>query len=144
MANLKLTPAEMNIVNYHRNTIKSGKVGTDEKGRPVTVYSTGIIIPEGPNKGKFVSVPGYVKGTTKWNEDQLYNIWKDDIQSGKWPIYNSSKELNKRSVEIHQIMDDEEQQAIKSRNAAAPKRQLLNNVETPSLNWETPSWLNRE
>lgn len=135
MAKLNLTPAEMNIVKYHRDTIKSGKVGTDEEGRPITVFSTGIIIPEGPMKGKFVSVPGYVKGTTKWNEDQLYEIWKKDIQAGKWPIYESSKELNKRSQEIHTIMDDEAPQALESRAKALPprmqSRQLLKDLESP-------------
>lgn len=135
MAKLNLTKAEMNIVKYHRDTISSGKVGADSEGRPVTVYSTGIIIPEGPMKGKFVSVPGYVKGTTKWNEDQLYDIWKSDIQSGKWPVYDSSKELNKRSQEIHSIMDDEAPQALESRAKAMPSRiqsrQLLKDLETP-------------
>jgi hypothetical protein len=135
MAKLNLTPAEMNIVKYHRDTIKSGKVGTDPEGRPVTVFSTGIIIPEGPMKGKFVSVPGYVKGTTKWNEDQLYEIWKEDIQSGKWPTYKSAQELNKRSQEIHSIMDDEAPEALESRAKSLPprmqSRQLLKDLETP-------------
>ncbi len=136
---MKLTPAEMNIVKYHRDTIKSGKVGSDSEGRPITVYSTGILVPEGPMKGKFVSVPGYVKGTTKWTEGQLYEIWKDEIQAGKWPVYSSSKELNKRSQEIHTIMDDEVPQALESRNKAVPprmqSRQLLKDLETPQ-------WLN--
>jgi hypothetical protein len=139
MAEMKLTPAEMNIVKYHRDTIKSGKVGSDSEGRPITVYSTGILVPEGPMKGKFVSVPGYVKGTTKWTEGQLYEIWKDEIQAGKWPVYSSSKELNKRSQEIHTIMDDEVPQALESRNKAVPprmqSRQLLKDLETPQ-------WLN--
>ena len=134
MAKLNLTPAEMNIVKYHRDTIKSGKVGADAEGRPITVYSTGILVPEGPMKGKFVSVPGYVKGTTKWTEGQLYEIWKDEIQAGKWPVYNSSKELNKRSVEIHSIMDDEAPEAVQSREKSMPtrmqSRQLLKDVET--------------
>jgi hypothetical protein len=142
MADLKLTPAEMNIVKYHRDTIKSGKVGADEEGRPITVFSTGIIIPEGPMKGKFVSVPGYVKGTTRWTEDELYDIWKKDIQAGKWPVYNSGQELNKRSQTIHTIMDDEESIAVKSRNSAAAKRGLLKDVPTPSMtDMEKPEWL---
>jgi muconolactone delta-isomerase len=135
MDKLKLTPAEMNIVKYHRDTIKSGKVGSDSEGRPITVYSTGILVPEGPMKGKFVSVPGYVKGTTKWTEGQLYEIWKEDIQSGKWPTYQSSQELNKRSQEIHSIMDNEAPEAVQSREKAMPprmqSRQLLKDLETP-------------
>lgn len=113
---LKPTPAESNIINYHRNTIKNGTVGTDEQGRPVTVYSTGIIIPEGANKGKFVAVPAFIGGKIIRNENKLYEIWKDDIQAGKYPVYNSGKELNTRSQELHQIMDDEESAAIMSRS----------------------------
>lgn len=112
---LKPTLAEKNIINYHRNTIKSGKVGSDDEGRPVTVYSTGIRIPSGKYKGKFVAVPGYVGGRIIRNEDELYDIWKEQINDGDWPIYNSSKELNKRSQELHQIMDDEESAALLSR-----------------------------
>lgn len=115
---LSPTAAETNIINYHRNTIKTGKVGTDEEGRPVTVYSTGIMIPEGKDKGKFVAVPGYVNGKIIQSEDQLYDIWKKDIQAGKWPTYNSGKELNARSQALHQIMDDEESAAIMSRNSS--------------------------
>ena len=123
---MTLSKAEKNIVKYHKDTISSGKVGRDADGRPVTVYSTGIIIPEGPNKGKFVSVPGYIrdKGKIITNEDQLYDIYKKDIQSGKYPIYNTAAELNKRSQEIHTIMDQEEDDARKSMRSLS-KRPLL-------------------
>lgn len=118
---MDLTEQEMQIVNYHRQTMQSGKVGKDEGGRPITVYSTGIMVQEGPNKGKFVSVPGFVelegKRQVVKDEDLLYKLWRDDILAGKWPMYNSGQELNKRSKEIHQIMDDEEQQARKSMSA---------------------------
>lgn len=110
---MTLSKAEKSIVQYHKDTIRSGKVGRDEQGRPVTVYSTGIMIPDGPNKGKYVSVPGYVRdqGRIVRDEDELYKIWERDIKSGKFPIYNTPQELNKRSEEIHTIMDQEEQQA---------------------------------
>lgn len=123
---MTLSKAEKNIVKYHKDTISSGKVGRDADGRPVTVYSTGIIIPEGQNKGKFVSVPGYIrdKGKIITNEDQLYDIYKKDIQSGKYPIYNTAAELNKRSQEIHTIMDQEEDDARKSMRSLS-KRPLL-------------------
>ena len=125
---MTLSQAEKNIVQYHRDTIKSGKVGRDSEGRPVTVYSTGIIIPEGPNKGKFVSVPGYIRDKRQvvTNEDELYDIWKKDIQSGKFPIYDNPQQLNKRSEEIHTIMDQEEQQAKQSmQNPRLRNRGLL-------------------
>jgi hypothetical protein len=98
-----LTPAEINKVLYHRNNM--AKPGVDEQGNPVTIYSSGIQIPEGPNKGKFVSVPGYVNGKIITNDDELWNIWKKDIEKGTYPIYKSSDELNKRDQEIHKIMD---------------------------------------
>ncbi len=133
MAEMRLTDQEQNIVKYHRDTIASGNVGSDENGRPVTVYSTGIQVMEGPYKGKFVSVPGYVEGSTKHSEDYLYDYWKEEINSGKWPMYNSGEELNKRSQEIHTIMDDEEKSALESRAKRMPprleKRQLLKDAE---------------
>jgi hypothetical protein len=127
---MTLSKAEQNIVKYHRDTIRSGKVGRDEEGRPVTVYSTGIMIPEGPNKGQYVSVPGYIrdKGRIVYDEDELYNIWKNDIKSGKFPIYKTPDELNKRSQEIHTIMDQEEKDANKSMvDARLKNRGLLMN-----------------
>lgn len=125
---MTLSKQEQNIVKYHHDTIKSGKVGRDAEGRPVTVYSTGIMIPEGPNKGKFVSVPGYVRnqGRIVRDEDELYKIWERDIKSGKFPIYNTPQELNKRSKEIHTIMDQEEKQALQARqNPRLKNRSLL-------------------
>jgi len=125
---MTLSKQEQNIVKYHHDTIKSGKVGRDAEGRPVTVYSTGIMIPEGPNKGKFVSVPGYVRdqGRIVRDEDELYKIWERDIKSGKFPIYNTPQELNKRSEEIHTIMDQEEKQALQAKqNPRLKNRSLL-------------------
>ena len=123
---MTLSKQEQNIVKYHHDTIKSGKVGRDAEGRPVTVYSTGIMIPEGPNKGKFVSVPGYVRdqGRIVRDEDELYKIWERDIKSGKFPIYNTPQELNKRSEEIHTIMDQEEKQALQARQNPRLKKAL--------------------
>ena len=73
-----------------------------------------------------MSVPGYIrdKGKIITNEDQLYDIYKKDIQSGKYPIYNTAAELNKRSQEIHTIMDQEEDDARKSMRSLS-KRPLL-------------------
>jgi hypothetical protein len=126
-----LSQAEQNIVKYHKDTIRSGKVGRDDEGRPVTVYSTGIVIPEGPNKGKFVSVPGYIrdKGKIIKSEDELYNIWKNDINAGKFPIYDTSEQLNKRSQQIHTIMDQEELEARQSmKNPRLKNRGLLTGI----------------
>lgn len=96
---------EQSIVDYHYNTIQQNKVGRDKEGRPITVYSTSIYIPEGKNKGKFALVPGYVDGSTDYSEDQLYEIWKEEIESGKWPIDSSGEESGKRAQRIHQVMD---------------------------------------
>jgi hypothetical protein len=100
---LGLTPQEINKVIYHRQNMANPFITPDG---PMTIYSTGIMIPEGKNKGKFVSVPGYLgKGQVVTNEDELWNYWKKDINSGKWPIYNSVGELNKRDQYVHQVMD---------------------------------------
>jgi len=98
-----LSPQELNKVAYHRSNMD--KPFIDAQGNPVTIYATGIEIPEGPNKGKFVSVPGYVKGKIIETEPELYKAWKKDIQAGKWPIYDTSKELNARDSWLHTIME---------------------------------------
>jgi len=103
ISSFNLTPQELNKVQYHRANLFNP--GRDEEGRPVTIYSTGIQIPEGKYKGLFVSVPGYFDGKIVEDEDILWDKWKKDIEKGFWPIYNSSEELNKRDQYVHQIMD---------------------------------------
>lgn len=111
MPDLKLTPAEQNIVKYHRRSIETGNVGSDSEGRPITVYSSTIYIPEGKHKGKFATVPGWVNNKIVKDENELYKTWKSDIDKGNWPIYESGQVGGKRAEEIHVIMDNEEQQA---------------------------------
>lgn len=103
LSKFKLTPAELNKVLYHRANLANP--GKDPEGNPITIYATGIEIPEGPNKGKFVSVPGFVAGKVIEDEDELWNLWKKDILEGKYPIYPDAKTLNKRDAELHKIME---------------------------------------
>ena len=108
MSDVGLTKLEQRLVEYHNNSAASGLVGTDNKGRPITVFSTGIKIPDGPYKGKFVSVPGWVPSVDPdkpLTEQQAYEHWKSEIDQGLWPMYESSTELNERSKQIHGIMD---------------------------------------
>jgi hypothetical protein len=129
MADLKLTPAEQNIVKYHRNSISTGNVGAGPRGEPVTVYSSTIYIPEGKYKGKFATVPGWVNNKIIKNEDELYRTWKSEIEKGSWPIYDSGPAGGKRAGEIHSIMDAEEQQAREAmKRQRFGKRPLLNDV----------------
>lgn len=102
-----LTPQEMAIVNYHRSTVSSGNTGRDEAGRPVTVYSTTIEIPDGPLKGKFVTVPGYFDGAVHTDDDAIYSKWRDEIAAGRWPVYANSRAADARAKYIHGIMDAE-------------------------------------
>ena len=102
-----LTLQEMELVKYHRKTIASDMVGADAQGRPVTVYSTTIEVPEGPLKGKFVTVPGYFDKKTHDDEEEIFNYWKDDIEAGKWPTYDSGGEADKKAKYLHGIMDME-------------------------------------
>jgi hypothetical protein len=106
---LNLTEQESRIVQYHDDTMRSGKVGVDKEGRPITVYSIGIKIPAGePNAGKFVSVPGWNRDENRtMNDREAYDFWQKDIRAGKWPTYNSGAELDKRSQQIHEIMNDD-------------------------------------
>lgn len=97
----------MEIVRYHRRTIDQGQVGRDAEGRPVTVYSNTIEIPEGPDKGQFVTVPGYFDGSTHDDEGELWKKWRPEVLQGRWPIYKDPQQADSRAKHIHGIMDIE-------------------------------------
>ena len=103
-----LTAQEKRIVDYHFDTVSQGKTGRDDLNRPITVFSTGIKIPDGERHGgSFVSVPGWNRETMKrMNEGEAYKFWKKEIDAGKWPMYSTGEELNQRSQDIHKIMDE--------------------------------------
>lgn len=103
LQSLGLSPQELNKVMYHRANMANP--GRDAEGNPITIYATGIKIPSGKFKGQFVSVPGYVEGRIVDSEDELFKIWKKDINAGKWPIYPTSEALNQRDAWLHQVMD---------------------------------------
>lgn len=103
LQSLGLTPQELNKVMYHRANLANP--GRDAEGNPITIYATGIRIPTGKYKGQFVSVPGYVDGRIVYDEDELFKLWKKDINAGKWPIYPTSEALNQRDAWLHQVMD---------------------------------------
>jgi hypothetical protein len=103
LQSLGLSPQELNKVMYHRANMANP--GRDAEGRPVTIYATGLKIPSGKFKGQFVSVPGYVGGRIVEDEDELFKIWKKDINAGKWPLYPTSEALNQRDAWLHQVMD---------------------------------------
>lgn len=103
LQSLGLTPQELNKVMYHRANLANP--ARDAEGNPITIYATGIKIPSGKFKGQFVSVPGYVDGRVVEDEDELFKIWKKDINAGKWPIYPTSEALNQRDAWLHQVMD---------------------------------------
>lgn len=101
---LGLSPQEINKVIYHRQNMANPFI--TKEGHPMTIFSTGIQIPEGKYKGQFVSVPGYLgNGKVVENDDELWNYWKKDINANKWPIYSSSNQLNARDQYVHQVMD---------------------------------------
>ena len=41
-------------------------------------------------------------------------LFKDEIKQGKWPVYKSSKEADRRAKEVHKIMDNEVGEAEES------------------------------
>lgn len=102
-----LSPQEMEIVRYHRATIAKGEVGRDDAGRPVTVFSNTIQIPDGKFKGKFVTVPGYFNKHMTDDEHELWKQWGKEINAGKWPVYDDPKKADDRAKYIHGIMDVE-------------------------------------
>jgi hypothetical protein len=102
-----LTPQEQNLVQYHRDNIRFNNVGKGPEGEPVTVYSTGVTMDSGPHKGKSVTVPGYIQGKQYEDPDLIRDYWRSDINKGKYPIYDTPEQADKRAKEIHQIMDDE-------------------------------------
>lgn len=103
LQSLGLSPQELNKVMYHRANLANP--GRDAEGNPITIYATGIKIPSGKFKGQFVSVPGYVDGRIVEDENELFKLWKKDINAGKWPIYPTSEALNQRDAWLHQVMD---------------------------------------
>ena len=108
MSDLNLTDPEQRIMNYHNQSVSTGRVGKDEDGRPMTVYSTGIKIERGPYKGKFVSVPAWVPEVNPdrpLTEREAFDHWEEEINKGMWPLYESGTELNQRSQDMHRIMD---------------------------------------
>ena len=113
MAELKLTPQEQKMVDYHRNNIRSGSVGVDQHGNPVTIYTTTIPVDERNPKGAHANVPGYVGGKVR-NREELQKLFKDEIKEGKWPVYKSGEAADSRAREIHKIMDDEVGEAEES------------------------------
>ena len=112
-APLKLTPQEQKIVDYHRNTIKSGAVGLDQHGNPVTVYTTTIPVDERNPRGAHANVPGYVGGKVR-NREELQQLFKDEIAEGKWPVYPSGREAGRRAAEVHSVMDNEYEDALRA------------------------------
>jgi hypothetical protein len=116
---LGLSPQEINKVIYHRQNMVNPFITPE--GNPMTIYSTGIQIPEGKYKGQFVSVPGYLgKGKVETNDDALWNYWKKDIETGKWPVYNTSEELNQRDQYVHQVMDKDVAEWLKQQESKQP------------------------
>lgn len=99
---------EMNKVLYHRNRLSTPY--RDKNGDMVTIKATGITVPDGKYAGKFVSVPGYVgrdgRGRVVDDPKRLWSIWKNDINEGRWPTYNSAKQLNKRDAYMHRVVMD--------------------------------------
>ena len=62
---------------------------------------------EGPDKGKVVSVPGFVPGYNNnkpMSEDQAREYWMPEINKGYWPVYDKAT-VGQRSMEVHTIMD---------------------------------------
>lgn len=113
---LNLSPQEINKVIYHRQNLVNPFMTPEG---PMTIYSTGIEIPEGKNKGKFVSVPGYLgNGRVVTDENTLWKIWKKDIEAGKWPVYSSGAELNARDQFVHQVMDKDIEKWLASQKPA--------------------------
>jgi hypothetical protein len=115
---LKLTPQEKNIVQYHRDNVTFNNVGTGPEGEPVTVYSTGVTMDSGPYKGKAVTVPGYIQGKQYEDPDLIRDYWRSDINKGKYPVYDTPKQADKRAKEIHEIMDNEVETAKKAGRAS--------------------------
>jgi hypothetical protein len=100
-----LSPQEQNVIGYHRKNLGLGAKAED--GRPITAFMLAPEILEGPNKGKVVSVPGFVPGYNNnkpMSEDQAREYWMPEINKGYWPVYDKAT-VKQRSMEVHTIMD---------------------------------------
>jgi hypothetical protein len=130
---LKLTPQEQNLVQYHRSNIKMNNVGTGPEGEPVTVYSTGVTMDSGPYKGKSVTVPGYIQGKQYEDPDLIRDYWRSDINKGKYPVYDTPEQGDKRAKEIHRIMDDEIDDAEKAGRASKSQQYKKGGTVKPKV-----------
>ena len=120
---LGLTPQEINKVIYHRKNMENPFI--TKEGNPMTIFSTGIQIPEGKYKGQFVSVPGYLgDGKVVTNDDELWKYWKKDINAGKWPLYPDSEQLNARDQYVHQVMDKDVAAWMQAQQNKQPYQQM--------------------
>ena len=100
-----LTLQEKNVIDYHRKNL--GRGAKAEDGRPITAFMVAPEILEGSDKGKVVSVPGFVPGYNNnkpMSEDQAREYWKSEINKGYWPVYDKAT-VGQRSMEIHTIME---------------------------------------
>ena len=128
-----LTPQEKNIVQYHRDNITFNNVGKGPEGEPVTVYSTGVTMDSGPYKGKSVTVPGYIQGKQYEDADLIRDYWRSDINKGKYPIYDTPEQADKRAKEIHEIMDNEVMAAEKAGKASKSQQYKKGGTVKPKV-----------
>jgi len=128
-----LTPQEKNIVQYHRDNIAFNNVGKGPEGEPVTVYSTGVTMDSGPYKGKSVTVPGYIQGKQYEDADLIRDYWRSDINKGKYPIYDTPEQADKRAKEIHEIMDNEVMAAEKAGKASKSQQYKKGGTVKPKV-----------
>lgn len=106
-----LTEQEKRIFAHHRASVDTGQAGQDEDGRPITVNAVGPRVRDGKYKGLYAAVPGWVGGK-RLNDDEAYEHWKDEIEQGKWPLYRSVEELNRRARTIHRLIEEDSERGM--------------------------------
>ena len=109
---------ENNLLQYHQNSINNNMI-FDEKGTPTTVYTTGAVNPEQPNR--LYTVPGYDNVTGEYvakldefgqplrnergdviiDEDKLYDIALDRNYFENMPYTNRYEDDRDMTEEEH-------------------------------------------
>ena len=104
---------------FHNYVVDNNLQGTDDQGRDVTMYITGI-----EYKGKEYLLPAYDPDTKKVITDNraLLEKYKPLIESGKIDGYDSPKEAEQdRMIFYPQIVGGEEYPNTRSRNSHGGK-----------------------
>ena len=98
---LNLTPQEINKVIYHRQNMANPFITPE--GNPMTIYSTGIQIPEGKNKGKKNETTHFEQACndakSRWDKKKNIDKYTEELNLKSTNSITSSEEQNEEKTQ---------------------------------------------